>query len=228
MTRDQAGRPGRPATPVAPRRPGQAPLPGVRAPVPAVAQPRTRPAPPPVPPGVNAPQPAGAVVQRSGVQRAMVRHAPMPAAPGRPAVQRPVIQRMESSDDGWQVAGPKPKPSKAARPPLTVEELARRIADRAISEFNRVFSWTGPTLRVSELGNPSEIAALDQHAVRMALRNRLRTVDVAAEIPGQGLSSTRHAIWSTTGQELGKGDNFNIRVGPNGGTAMAQIHVVWD
>ena len=137
----------------------------------------------------------------------------------------------EPKDDGpaWQTTGKpkKPKAAKEVKARWTIDELAEAIAQESIKIFDRTFAFAGPSLNISDVYerfDPKEfVSSRLIGAVRVALM-RWPTPR------SRGLpASARYAAATSAG----KGKNFNVKVQcknpsvPNGYSAVAQVHVIW-
>jgi hypothetical protein len=143
------------------------------------------------------------------------------------ASNHPPIQPLEKADesdsdgDGWTSKTKKPKKPKAQFVRLTVEQLAAAIVDGCLKEMKRVYSYTGPSLNISEC-----YPQFDKH--EFTLRMVLKAIrEECMKLP----QSASARYWADGG--AGKGNNFNFKhqkkdtSKPNEWSAAAQIHVIW-
>ncbi len=138
----------------------------------------------------------------------------------------------EPKDDGpaWQTTGKpkKPKAAKEVRARWSIDELGEAIAQESIKIFDRTFKFAGPSLSIGDVYERFDTKEFDRDrlisAVRRALMNR-------PSPRGRGLPASARYAAAT---RRGKGNNFNVKVQckdpsvPNGYSAVAQVHVIWE
>jgi hypothetical protein len=132
-------------------------------------------------------------------------------------------------DKGWKTTQkPKRKP-KAQFVKWTRQQLATAIVDRCIEIFHRTFSFTGPSLDISDVYPQFDKNEFTYPALIGSIRDALNNVRGPSV---EGFPVPRSArYWAES--SAGKAKNFNFKVQkvdklkPNGWSAVAQVHVLW-
>lgn len=136
----------------------------------------------------------------------------------------------ESGGDGWASAPKRKQKKKGPRIRLTREQLAKAIVERCLQEMKRVFSFTGPPVRISDVYQDFDKNEFTCAALIGAVRDEIHKLKIPSE---HGFAAKKSArFWAES--SAGKGKNFNFKVQepdsskPNGWSAVAQIHVLWE
>jgi hypothetical protein len=138
----------------------------------------------------------------------------------------------DTADDEWETAPKKTKKVKQARPTWSTQDLGSAIVDAAIRTLQTAgnFRFAGPSLRIADVYQdfPDKKGLFTYPALIGAVRDAIAL---------RGNPSTLFAVkksaryWAESSP--GKGSNFNFKVQvpdtskPNGYSAVAQIHVLW-
>lgn len=132
-------------------------------------------------------------------------------------------------DTGWKSV---PAPKRRTKAPFarwTKQQLAKAIVDGCVAEMKRVFSYTGPSLRISTVYPQFSENEFTYPALIGAIREEIVKLRTPSE---EGFGVPKSARYNAAGSP-GKGRNFNFKVQrkdssvPNGWSAVAQIHVLW-
>lgn len=134
-----------------------------------------------------------------------------------------------SSSGGWTTVGSsKPKRSSGPKPRWTRQQLAAAIVQQAMVIFDRCFQYAGPSLPISDVYARFDPNEFTYPQLIGAVRDAL--LDLPSPVVSFGVPHT--ARYAAAGSP-GKGRNFNIKVQrkdssrPNGYSALAQVHVLW-
>jgi hypothetical protein len=159
------------------------------------------------------------------------------------AVQTPSVESQEEESDEVTLpetttrpAVPQFKTVKVKKPSTkkkvlrwTKSQLAAAIVDRCIAEMKRVLRFTGPSVRISDVYSGFNKNEFTYPALIGAIRDELQNI----ASPGVIFPVGRKArFWAES--SAGKGKNFNFKIQrpdklkPNGWSAVAQIHVLWE
>ena len=137
----------------------------------------------------------------------------------------------EEDSGGWSTPVKNKKKKKAKGPVvrLTKEQLANAIVNACINELKRVFSYTGPSLNISSVYSGFKKDEFSYPQLIGAIRDEIVKLRSPSQEGFPVASSARYNAASSAG----KAKNFNFKVQrvdkskPNGWSAVAQIHVLW-
>jgi hypothetical protein len=135
----------------------------------------------------------------------------------------------QSDSDTWSTPVKKKKKAKGPVVRLTKAQLAKAIVDACINELKRVFSFTGPSLNISSIYSGFKKDEFTYPQLIGAIRDEIVKLRSPSQEGFPVSSSARYNAASSAG----KGKNFNFKVQrkdsskPNGWSAVAQIHVLW-
>lgn len=121
------------------------------------------------------------------------------------------------------------KKSSAPKARWTLAQLASAIVDAAIDAMKRTFDYKGPSLRISDVYSDFDKNEFTYPNLIRAVRAEITARPIPAKQFGVPASAR---YWAET--SAGKGKNFNFKVQkkdtskPNGWSAAAQIHVLWE
>jgi hypothetical protein len=106
--------------------------------------------------------------------------------------------------------------------------VARAIVDGCLKELDRVFQYAGPSLKISDVYRAFNTKGYTYPALIGAVRDEIAKLAQ----PSTRYAAPKSARYNAAGSP-GKGKNFNFKVqrkdskAPNGWSAIAQIHVLW-
>lgn len=132
-------------------------------------------------------------------------------------------------NDDWQTVSRPSRRPKAVLPRLNIQQLAAAIIQEALEKFTRTFSFAGPSLIISEVYPMFNKDGFTYPKLITEIRNELAKRPSPYTKFGAAPKTARYAAASGPG----KGKNFNIKVqrkdpsAPQGWSAIAQIHVLW-
>ena len=136
----------------------------------------------------------------------------------------------ESTSEGeWTTKAAKPPKVKPLFVRWTKQQLAKGIVDACIREMKRVFSYTGPSLAIKTVYPQFSTTEFTYPALIGAIRDEIVKLRIPSE---EGFPVGKSARYNAA-SSAGKGQNFNFKVqrkdssAPNGWSAAAQIHVLW-
>lgn len=147
-----------------------------------------------------------------------------------PTVVAATPQPAATEDGGWSTVSKPTKQPKANREQLTVPLFATMVFDACLTELKRVYSFTGPSLRFSDVDERYKSLNMKYPTFISALRQEIAKRGQPTTYLGQATKGSR--FWAESSP--GKGKNFNFKVQypdkkkPNGWSASAQIHVLWE
>jgi hypothetical protein len=151
-----------------------------------------------------------------------------------PPPQQPEPKDEDSSGDkqpaseGFTAVATKPKKAAAAAVPWTRQQLAKGIVDGCLRVLDRSFRFAGPSLPISDVYAKFDTKAFTFPQLIGAVRDEIDKLPQ----PSTRFAVPKSARYNAAGSP-GKGKNFNFKVqrkdssAPNGWSAVAQVHVLW-
>ncbi|MBI1358082.1 MAG: hypothetical protein GC160_27425 [Acidobacteria bacterium] len=133
------------------------------------------------------------------------------------------------SGGGWSAVKTKPKAPRKPKVRLNKQQLAAAIVDGCIDELHRVYQFAGPSLRISDVYADFNSKEFTYPALIGAIRTEIQKLRTPSQCGFNTKTSAR--FWAES--SAGKANNFNFKVQvpdkskPNGWSAQAQIHVLW-
>ena len=143
-------------------------------------------------------------------------------------VDPPEPEVLEDEPVVWHMKEKKVRKPKVAHVAWTAKQLGTAIVQQALVKFGHSFRFDGPSLNISEVYQHFDPKAYTYPKLIAKVRDAL----AALQPPNSRFGVSSKAIYSAASSP-GKGKNFNIKVQepdkskPNGYSAAAQIHVLW-
>lgn len=132
-------------------------------------------------------------------------------------------------ETGWEKIPKKKRKPKKPIVRLTRRQLAKAIVDGCLNEMRRVYSYTGPSLRISDVYSRFDPKEFTYPGLIADIRTEIQNLSIPSQCGMAAKTSAR--FWAES--SAGKGKNFNFKVQepdsgkPNGWSAKAQVHVLW-